>query len=88
MISDRTKHKGSFLHFTTLMWIYLFLVMTVLVVYSQVVKHDFVSFDDFSNYIPDNPNVHHGITIDAVKGAFKFSQISLLASINLAFSPA
>jgi len=75
MISEKPQYKASIFRIPSQVWICLFLVIAVLVVYSQVVNHGFVNFDDFE-YIADNPNLYHGLTIDAVKGAFKFSKIA------------
>ena len=75
MISEKPQYKASIFRIPTQVWICLVLVITVLVVYSQVVNHGFVNFDDFE-YVADNPNLYHGLTFDAVKGAFKFSEIA------------
>ena len=75
MIYEKSRYRASFFRLPIKVWICLFLVLTVLVVYSQVSNHGFVNFDDFE-YIADNPNLYHGLTIDAVKDAFKFSKIA------------
>ena len=74
-ISGKPQYEASIFCITLQVGICLFIVTAVLVVYSQVVKHGFVNLDDFE-YIADHPNVYHGITIDAVKGTLKFSQIA------------
>ena len=75
MIAEKPQCKASISHIPSQMWICLILVTAVIVVYSQVVNHGFVNFDDFE-YVADNPNLYHGLTIDAVKSAFKFSKIA------------
>ena len=75
MISEKAKHMKSIIRIPGQVWICLFLVLAVLAVYSQVANHGFVNFDDFE-YIADNPNLYHGLTIDAFKSAFKFSEIA------------
>lgn len=55
-------------------WIYLALLFTVVVVYSQVREFDFVGYDDPS--IVDNPHVNHGITRDGLAWAFTSDEIA------------
>jgi protein O-mannosyl-transferase len=54
-------------------WIYVALLFTVLVVYSQVRAFDFVGYDDPA--IADNPHVNHGITRDGLAWAFTSDEI-------------
>jgi protein O-mannosyl-transferase len=46
-------------------WIYLFLLLATLAVYSQTLHFDFVNFDD-PDYITNNPHVRQGITADGI----------------------
>jgi tetratricopeptide (TPR) repeat protein len=50
-------------------WICLILMLATVAVYYQVCSYDFVIYDD-SSYIYKNPNIHNGITLQAVKWAF------------------
>jgi tetratricopeptide (TPR) repeat protein len=49
----------------------LFLAMLVLLPYTQVLRHDYVDFDDF-DYIVENPYVKHGFSTQGVWWAFNF----------------
>ena len=54
------------------LFIWLFLVVAVLAVFSQVRNHDFVNYDD-NAYVTDNPRVKAGLTLKGVSWAFKTS---------------
>lgn len=49
-------------------FIYLFLIIVTLAVYSRVTDFDILHFDD-STYITENPHIRQGVTPDAVKWA-------------------
>ena len=54
------------------LFIWLFLFVAVLAVFSQVRNHDFVNYDD-NAYVTDNPRVKAGLTLKGVSWAFKAS---------------
>jgi tetratricopeptide (TPR) repeat protein len=51
------------------MLISLLLILVTLIVFWQVLGHESVTYDD-PEYVFDNPNVQHGLTLDGVKWAF------------------
>lgn len=56
-----TKHRTTF--------ICLFLLLSILSVYWQILSHDFVNFDDIT-YVIDNDKIKSGFTLDAIRWAF------------------
>ena len=52
--------------------IVLLIIVSILLVYSQVGSHEFINFDD-QLYVTDNPVAKAGITWDGIKWAFSFS---------------
>jgi hypothetical protein len=63
--SDGAGKKPRFSQF----WLCLVLAVVVLVVYAQVLGHDFVSYDD-PDYVSQNPHVRGGLTRGNVVWAF------------------
>lgn len=51
------------------LFIGLFLVITILIPYGQMLKHDFVYFDD-NRYVTENEEVKAGLTVEGIKWAF------------------
>ena len=49
----------------------LFLIIGILIIYSQTMHHDFVVYDD-RTYITGNPNVLEGMTSESIRWAFSF----------------
>jgi hypothetical protein len=52
----------------------LFLVVAVVVVFGQTLRHEFVNYDD-DVYVSDNPQVTQGLTLRGIGWAFTYSQI-------------
>ena len=51
----------------------LFLIIGLLIIYSQTRHHDFVVYDD-RTYITGNPNVLEGMTSESIRWAFSFKE--------------
>ncbi|MBA4366419.1 MAG: hypothetical protein C0403_02140 [Desulfobacterium sp.] len=66
-------NKKNWLTFRTEIWICLFLCITTLSVYIQVIDHGFTSIDD-NIYIYENANVIGGLTKNNIAWAFHFTQ--------------
>lgn len=52
-----------------IVWLYLILVLSVLIVYAQVLGFNFVNYDD-NVYVTGNSAVQKGLTLESVKWAF------------------
>jgi hypothetical protein len=50
-------------------WLYLLLILSVLVIFWQVLGFEFVNYDD-DRYVTRNPMVQQGLTLASVKWAF------------------
>ena len=46
-----------------------FLLLSVVLVFGQTVRHEFINFDD-NNYVYENPQVTHGLTAQGIAWAF------------------
>jgi len=66
-------HKGSKIRPDLL--IYLFLVISVLVVYWQVNNYEFVGFDD-DVFIIENTRVQNGLTLESIRWAFSYDNMT------------
>jgi len=64
-----TEKKSGFFRSPSL-WIYLFLIVTTLVVYWPVRNHDFINYDDHV-FITDNRLIQSGLTLESIQLAFK-----------------
>jgi len=53
----------------------LFLVLSILIVYWQVINYEFVGFDD-DLYVTSNSHVKNGLTVSSIIGAFKSTYAS------------
>src|ERR1044071_6269386 len=51
------------------LWVYLFLALSVLLVYGQTRNFEFIQYDDPAN-IGDNPHVANGLTWSGIEWAF------------------
>jgi protein O-mannosyl-transferase len=57
----------------TEIWICLFFIISIFLLYFQVIHHSFTSFDD-KLYVTGNPDVLKGFTSDSFARAFKFTE--------------
>jgi len=64
-MQDKITHKAGF---SSGIFIYTFLCVSILSVYWQVRAFDFISFDDYM-YVRDNPIVRQGLTLEGIKWA-------------------
>lgn len=67
MISSRYSFKHELLFC-------FFIILAILAIYSQVINHEFVSFDDL-DYVVANYHVQKGITLEGVKWAFSVDRV-------------
>src|SRR5258706_9889501 len=57
------------------LWVWLFLVLAIAAVYSQVSDHEFINYDDPA-YVTGNPHVRNGLTRDGLIWAFTSGEAS------------
>jgi len=56
--------------------LFIYLTILVLIIYAQMIQHDFINFDD-PDYVTENLIVQKGITLDGIKWAFNFKDNDL-----------
>jgi protein O-mannosyl-transferase len=68
-VMDHTENKIAFFR-RPAVWIYLFLTVATLVIYSPVRNHEFINYDD-ATFITDNRLIQSGLTLESIQSAFK-----------------
>ncbi len=66
---NTSKKRHNSLHMDSSVVVVLFLVLSILIVYLQVVNHEFINFDD-DIYIINNSHVKAGLTAKSIKWSF------------------
>ena len=68
------SRKQILLNVRSEMFIFLFLVVSILAAYLQVRNYSFNIFDDYV-YVTENPHVRSGINVETIKWAFSLEEI-------------
>lgn len=74
-MTGKVTYKNKIIKIRPEIIVCLFLVLSILIVYWQVINYEFVGFDD-DLYVTDNSNVKNGLTVSSIIWAFKSTHAS------------